>query len=204
MHSAAAISSWLAIAKLGAGGQLLLGIADASIIPTPGSLDVLTIVLVAHAPERWWLYAVAATAGSAIGAVLTYRMGKKGGKETLETRIPKKRLDRIYRWSRQYKNSTILIPALLPPPFPLSPFLLVAGATKVHLGKFLLLFSASRLLRFGALALLSRRHAGWILHLLSRYSRHLLIVAIAAISIISLVALYHIRKRWHKSPASPE
>lgn len=35
---------------LGGLGQLLLGIVDTSVIPTPGGLDILTILLAAHSP----------------------------------------------------------------------------------------------------------------------------------------------------------
>jgi membrane protein YqaA with SNARE-associated domain len=157
---------------------------------------------VARAPQNWWLYAVAATAGSVIGGFITYRIGLKGGEKALETRIPKKRLDRINRWSRKHTSSAIFIPALLPPPFPLSPFLLVAGAIKIRRINFLLLFSSARLLRFGILAFLSRGHAGWILALLSRYSHPLLIVAVLIIIASSLFAFYHFRKRLHGSLGS--
>src|SRR5579864_3519745 len=72
---------WSKVRALGPVGEVLLGVADASVIPTPGSLDILIILLVAGVPQHWWLYVIAATVGSAIGAYLTYGIGLKGGKE---------------------------------------------------------------------------------------------------------------------------
>jgi membrane protein YqaA with SNARE-associated domain len=63
------------------GGIALLPLAvlDSSIIPTFGSLDLLTGWLAVSDPELWWYYALMSTAGSLIGAFITYRMGGKVG-----------------------------------------------------------------------------------------------------------------------------
>ena len=87
---------WAKIRALGPIGEVLLGIADASVIPTPGSLDILIILLVAGAPQHWWIFVLAATVGSALGAYITYRIGFRGGKEGLEKRIPEKKLKKVY------------------------------------------------------------------------------------------------------------
>ncbi|MGB7149972.1 MAG: hypothetical protein WBD45_12515, partial [Terriglobales bacterium] len=41
---------------LGGPGLILLGIADNSLIPLPGSTDVVTILLAAHHREPWFYY----------------------------------------------------------------------------------------------------------------------------------------------------
>jgi len=73
------------IFQLGGLGFIPLGLLDSSVIPLPGSMDVLTIVLYARKKELWFYYALMATIGSVIGGYLTYRLARKGGKETLET-----------------------------------------------------------------------------------------------------------------------
>ncbi len=70
--------------NLGGPSLILLGLVDNSVIPLPGSTDVVTILLAAHHPDLWVYYAIMATAGALIGGYLTYRMARKGGKETLE------------------------------------------------------------------------------------------------------------------------
>src|ERR1700687_942786 len=87
---------------LGGPGLILLGLADNSLVPMPGSTDVVTILLAAHRPNLWLYFAMMATVGAVLGGFLTYRMARKGGKETLEKRFSKRRVKRIYaifeRW----------------------------------------------------------------------------------------------------------
>src|SRR5271170_3378793 len=85
------VSHW--IFHLGAFGLIPLGVLDASVLPLPGSMDVLTIVLATKQPDWWFIYALIATAGSVLGNYLTYRLALKGGKETLEKRLSRKNMD---------------------------------------------------------------------------------------------------------------
>src|SRR6476619_1830413 len=85
------------IFHLGGLGFIPLGLLDGSVIPLPGSMDVLTIVLSARKKVLWFYYALMATIGSVIGGYLTYRLARKGGKETLERKFPARTLKRVYR-----------------------------------------------------------------------------------------------------------
>jgi len=58
---------WIWIRNQGGPGLLLLGIADNSIIPMPGSMDVLTIWFAVHHRKAWYYFALMATAGSLLG-----------------------------------------------------------------------------------------------------------------------------------------
>lgn len=162
---------WAKIRALGPIGEVLLGIADASVIPTPGSLDILIILLVAGAPQHWWIFVLAATVGSALGAYITYSIGLKGGKEGLEKRIPEKRLKKVYHWSEKYGLGAVAVPALLPPPFPLSPFLLAAGVLRVPRTKFLGAYAVGRLVRYGIVAWLGRMYGQTLIRAMQQYSR---------------------------------
>src|ERR1700719_5210430 len=113
---------------LGALGFLPLGLIDSSIIPLPGSMDVLTIILAARSPEFWFYYAMMATLGSVLGGFVTYRLARKGGKESLARRVPAKTMKRVYAVFERWGFAAIAVPAMLPPPMPFVPFLLAAGA----------------------------------------------------------------------------
>src|SRR5215813_10374282 len=78
---------WSWIRHQGGPGLLLLGLADNSIIPMPGSMDVLTIWFAVHHHKQWYYYAIMATAGSLLGGYLTYRLARKGGKKALRSRL---------------------------------------------------------------------------------------------------------------------
>src|ERR1051326_6599952 len=83
--------------RLGGFGLILLGMADNSVIPLPGSMDVFTIWLAASHRSRWFYYAIMATAGAMLGGYITYALAKKGGKETLKRRLPEKQFKKILK-----------------------------------------------------------------------------------------------------------
>src|ERR1700758_5029688 len=78
---------WTGLRHLGGPGLLLLGLADNSLIPLPGSMDVLTIWFAVHHRKLWLYYAAMATAGSIVGGYLTYRLARRGGMKVLQRRL---------------------------------------------------------------------------------------------------------------------
>src|SRR5512142_2319954 len=88
---------WRWIHRLGGPGLVLLGIADSSVVPLPGSMDVFTILLAAHRREWWPYYAFMATVGGVLSAYLTYRLAEKGGEETLKKKLGKTRAEKVYK-----------------------------------------------------------------------------------------------------------
>src|SRR5207248_9418327 len=64
--------------QLGGLGFIPLGLLDKSIIPIPGSRDVLTVFLSARNEQLWLYYALMATVGSVAGGFVTYRLARKG------------------------------------------------------------------------------------------------------------------------------
>src|SRR6267378_7469904 len=122
---------------LGGPGLILLGLADNSPIPLPGSMDVATILLAAHNRNMWIYYSMMATAGAVLGGYLTYRMARKGGKETLEKRFSTRKTARAYAIFERWGLAAVAIPAILPPPFPIVPMLLAAGPIQYPARKFL-------------------------------------------------------------------
>src|SRR5208337_140984 len=139
---------------LGGPSLILLGLVDNSVIPLPGSTDVVTILLAAHRRDMWLYYAMMATTGALIGGYLTYRMARKGGKETLERRFSKKTTNKVYAIFSRWGFVAVAVPALLPPPFPIVPMLLAAGVMQYPTRKFLTALAVGRGVRFTILAYL--------------------------------------------------
>src|SRR5580698_10676214 len=90
-----AVSTWVRLRRLGGPGLVLLGIADNSVIPLTGSMDVLTIWLSARHHEPWPYYALMATLGAVIGGSITYSLARKGGQQTMERKLSKKRTAQV-------------------------------------------------------------------------------------------------------------
>jgi membrane protein YqaA with SNARE-associated domain len=190
---ASALSNWFY--RLGGPGLILLGLADNSVVPLPGSIDALTIILVAHRKE-WWLYfAAMATIGAVVGGYLTFRLGDKGGEKSLEKKIPPKRAKKVYAIFNKYGFWAVAVPALLPPPVPIVPFLLTAGALKYCRKRFIAALTLGRGVRYTIVAYLGRLYGGWILQVASKYYKPLLIILIAIGVVAGLVALYYYKKK---------
>src|SRR3954449_2355309 len=103
-------SMWGRLRHLGGVGLVLLGVADNSVIPLPGSMDVLTIWLAASNRHRWFYYAAMAVIGSLIGGYITYILARKGGKEALERKISKRRAEKVYKRFESWGFWAVAIP----------------------------------------------------------------------------------------------
>jgi membrane protein YqaA with SNARE-associated domain len=189
---------------LGGPGLILLGLADNSLIPLPGSTDVATILLAAHHRTLWFYYALMATAGAVLGGYLTYRMARKGGKETLEKRFSKKKTDKIYAIFSRWGFAAVAIPAVLPPPFPIVPMLLAAGAMQYSTGKFLTALAVGRGIRYTILAYLGFHYGRHIVRLFALYYWPVLIVLIAFSVLGALFGLFEYKRRQKaNAPETP-
>jgi membrane protein YqaA with SNARE-associated domain len=146
--------------RLGAVGLFLLSIVDASFVPLPlpGASDLL-IALLAARQHAWLILTLAATAGSVLGGAACYYVGSLGGVHMLEKRVPAKYFSRITRWVEKNAFLAVAIPAILPPPFPLIPFVLAAGALKMPKRKFYIAFTISRALRHALFAWIGLHYA---------------------------------------------
>lgn len=138
---------WLT--HLGVFGLATVAVIDSSVIPLPlpGSTDLLLLWLVAHGAVPWQLAPVA-IAGSLLGGYTTWRLGKSGGEESLRHYIPAPLLRRIVAWVQKHPLLSVFLPAVLPPPIPLSPFVLASGALGVSRNRFLIVFGIARSLRY--------------------------------------------------------
>lgn len=192
-------SAWTWIMSLGGPGLILLGLADNSVIPLPGSMDVLTIVLAANHREFWWYYSLMATVGAVIGGYLTYRLGRKGGKETLEQKLPRKRVDKVYRTFERWGFWAVAVPALLPPPVPIVPFLLAAGALKYPRKHFVTALALGRAIRFTLIGFIASHFGTQIFHFFSKYYKPALYSLIAVAVAGGAIGLwFYIRYRQRK------
>jgi membrane protein YqaA with SNARE-associated domain len=166
-------------------GLIPLAILDSTIIPTFGSLDLLTAWLAAGNPDIWLYYAAMSTIGATIGAVITYRMGKKAGVLWIEKKIGNKRLQQIESAIEHWGFGAIFVPTIAPPPCPTAWFFLVAGAFSFPPKRFVTAAILGRSLRYSLLAMVAAHYGRHFL----RYLRHPLhYVAWSVIITASLLA----------------
>jgi membrane protein YqaA with SNARE-associated domain len=192
-----AVPIWHRLRRLGGPGLVLLGVADNSIIPLTGSMDVLTIWLAARHHEPWPYYAFMATLGAVIGGYITYALARKGGKETMERKLSRKRAAQVSKAFGRWGFFAVAIPALLPPPFPFVPFLIAAGAGQYSPRKFLGALTLGRGVRYTIGAGLGYHYGRHILRFFNQYYKPAMaiLIGLAVIgAVLSLVQYLRMRK----------
>jgi membrane protein YqaA with SNARE-associated domain len=189
LHPLLAVPIWRQLRHLGGVGLILLGVADNSVVPLTGSMDVLTIWLAARHREPWPYYAVMATLGAVIGGYITYALARKGGKEAMERKLSKKRAAQFSQAFARWGFAAVAVPALLPPPFPFVPFLLAAGAMQYSRKKFLAALTLGRGLRYTIAAGLGFHYGRHILRFFSRYDKPAMAILIALAVIGAVLSL---------------
>src|ERR1700737_1577048 len=185
------------IAQLGGVGLIPLGLLDASGV-IPGSMDVVTIVLATRDSKLWFYYAGMATLGSVIGALVTFRLARKGGKETLKRKVSAARAERIIEIFSRWGFWSIAIAALLPPPVPMVPFVIAAGATQYSTEKFLAALTLGRVIRYSLLALLAARYGREIINFIAHPAHPTLYVVFGVAVIAGVIAFVVLSARKKK------
>jgi membrane protein YqaA with SNARE-associated domain len=173
-----AVSIWTKLHRWGGWGLVLLGIADNSVVPLTGSMDVLTILLAAHHREPWLYYAFMATIGAVAGGYITYTLARKGGKQAMELKLSKRRAAKVYKRFERWGFGAIAVPALLPPPFPFVPFLIAAGAMQYSRKKFLGALTLGRGIRYTIVAALGDIYGKQIVRFFTQYYEPALVILI--------------------------
>jgi len=197
------MGAWLE--RLGGLGLILLGFADNSVVPMPGSMDALTVILSAHQRSWWPYYALMATIGGIVGGYVTYGLGLKSGEAALEKKLPKKKADRIYKLFNRYGFWSLFVPGLLPPPVPYSPFLIVAGALKYSKRNFFIAVGLARAIRYSLVAWLGSMYSKQIFGFFHKYYKPLFWTLITLAILGGIAALLWTWKRRREGkPVIPD
>jgi len=140
------------LAKFGIWGIGALALLDSSTIPVP--MDAFLAISIWNDKGRFLLYCLAAAAGSAIGGLLPYGLGRAGGELFLLKHVNRERFERMrLRFERQ-EFLAMMIPSMLPPPTPWKAFVFAAGVFEMRVVPFMLAVFCGRMVRWLVLSLL--------------------------------------------------
>jgi len=140
------------LAKFGIWGIGALALLDSSSLPVP--MDAFLAISVWNDKGRFWVYCLMAAAGSAIGGLLPYGLGRAGGELFLLKRVNRERFERMRTRFERQEFLAMMIPSMLPPPTPWKAFVFAAGVFEMRVVPFMAAVFCGRLIRWLVLSLL--------------------------------------------------
>ncbi|HEX8813502.1 MAG TPA: VTT domain-containing protein [Terracidiphilus sp.] len=178
-----------AIVKLGFWGAFAVSAVDASTIPVP--MDAILAVWVWKDKPHCWLYVLLASAGSALGGLLPYGIGRAGGELFLLKRVNRERFEQMRdRFARQ-EFWAMAIPSMLPPPTPWKAFAFAAGVFEMRVPLYMLSVFVGRVVRWGVLSALVLEFGPDAVHIVAHHGR-------LAAAVLGLLVLAGVIGWWMK------
>ena len=183
---------WGLLQPLGAWGVFAIAAVDASLVGMP--LDPVVAGYVYQDHRKFLLYVIMASAGSALGSVVLYLIGYKGGEVLLQKRMSQEKFESMRRSFDRHEFWALMFPAMLPPPFPFKLFVLAAAAFEMNFAHFELAIFAGRFLRFLILSLLTIKFGPQVVGIMSHLVHQHLAALLIALG-LAMVGYLLLRRR---------
>jgi membrane protein YqaA with SNARE-associated domain len=187
---------WALLKPLGSWAVFAIAGIDSAFFGVP--LDPVVATYVYQNRSNALLYPLLAAAGSAAGCILLYWIGYSGGEVLLLKRMPRSKFDKIRDTFDRHEFWALVVPSMMPPPFPFKVFALAASVFEMNFWHFLLAIFVGRLIRFLLLAMLVLRFGPQVVAFGSElFAKHwvVLIVVFAAAIALGIYAWARSRKR---------
>jgi len=156
------------LVSFGPFGLLAIAFLDSVMIPMPGGVDAVLLLLSASRPSWVLIYVAAATIGSTVGCVVLYYISKRAGHRAL-ARFSESKQKRVKNLIDRYDVLSVLVASLLPPPFPFKLFVVSAGVFRLNLVRFTVAVAAGRTFRYLLEGYLAARYGEHAKEILGRY-----------------------------------
>jgi len=174
------------LASFGPFGLLTIAFLDSLMIPMPGGVDGVLMLLAASKPSWMLIYVAAAMIGSTAGSVGLYRISRRAGYRALR-RFSESKQKRVKDLIDRYDVLSVLVASVMPPPFPLKVFIVSAGVFRLNLLRFTIAIAAGRIFRYLLEGYLAARYGEQAKELLARYYPSIGIT-LAVLIIVAFVA----------------
>lgn len=183
-----------AVLKLGFWGVGLLALVDSSTLPVP--MDAILAVYVWNNKGQFWIYCLMAAAGSALGGLLPYGLGRAGGELFLLKRVNRERFEQMRERFERQEFLAVLVPSMMPPPTPWKAFVFAAGVFEMRVLPFMLAVFFGRLVRWVVLSILVIKLGPSAVSVMGDLIKdHLLIFLSALVLIFAAIGVWAVRKR---------
>ena len=184
-----------ALFKMGFWGVGAVAVLDSSSIPVP--IDAVIAVYVWNDKHHFWLYCLIAAAGSAIGGLLPYGLGRAGGELFLLKRVNRAKFEKLRDRFQRQEFLAVMIPSMMPPPAPWKMFIFASGVFEMRVPDFLLAVFAGRMVRWLALSLLVLKLGPGAVDLVARHAL-VAVLIVGALAVLGFAWWWMRKKRQGK------
>ncbi len=160
------LSHWLL--SFGPFGLLAIAFLDSVLVPIPGGVDAMLLLLAASRPSWVLSYVAAAMIGSTAGCVGLYKISERAGHRALN-RFSEKKQKRVKDLIDRYDMLSVLVASVLPPPFPFKLFVVSAGVFRLNLVRFTIAIAVGRTFRYLLEGYLAARYGEHAKEILAHY-----------------------------------
>jgi membrane protein YqaA with SNARE-associated domain len=181
---------------IGGPGIFIIAFLDSSFLSFPEVVDLLVVTVAVRQPYRMVYYAAMATAGSVLGCLALYYVGRRGGKAMLNSRFGSDRLRRGTQLFERYGIWAVIVPSLLPPPAPFKLFVLLAGVSGLKPVRFTLAVLVGRAIRYFGVGILALWYGRQTLEFLHQHGRAVAFTSLALVAAGIAWAVWR-RRRAH-------
>jgi len=155
------LAEWMVgLAKTPVGPAGLFGLAMAEAVVFPLPPDLLLLALCVLDPGNSFLYAGICLAGSTLGGMLGYALGRWGGRPALERFVSQEKIRGVERQFQRYDVWAVFLAGFTPIPYKI--FTIASGVFRIRFGRFVAASIGSRGARFflvGGTVFVFRDHA---------------------------------------------
>lgn len=189
------LSHWLL--SFGPFGLLAIAFLDSVLVPIPGGVDAMLLLLAASRPSWMLIYVAAAMIGSTAGCVGLYKISERAGHRALN-RFSQKKQKRVKGLIDRYDVLSVLVASVLPPPFPFKLFVVSAGVFRLNLVRFTIAIAVGRTFRYLLEGYLAAHYGEHAKEILAHYYPSI------GIGVAVLIIAFFIAKNLLKRGSQPE
>jgi membrane protein YqaA with SNARE-associated domain len=183
------LSHWLM--TFGPFGLFAIAFLDSVMVPLPGGVDAVMLLLSAARPAWMVIYAASAVIGSTAGCLVLYYVSRRAGHRALN-RFSEAKQKRVKDLLDRYDVLAVLVASLLPPPFPLKLFVVSAGVFRFNPMRFAIAIAAGRAFRYLLEGYLAARYGDHAKEILAHYYPSIGI-GLAVLIVLAFVAKTYLR-----------
>ncbi len=134
--------------------------------------------------QHFYIYALLAATGSALGGLVPFFVGRAGGELFLLRYVNRARFEALRDRFEKQEFLAVMVPSLLPPPVTWKLFVFGAGVFEMRTVNFLFAVWAGRMIRFGVETTLTVIYGPQIVSALGTFARQHFVLAMLLLALL--------------------